>query len=169
MLSSGGCSAAKEAPGCRGRGRTRKHLGVPQPSQRQALARGQGTGSGAPLHLSSDSKAHISLKKWGLGIPEVLIPTSDGRSSGRDNSSCRADFLLHHAWAESTEIGAGKAEVVMEPGHPPQADVLQQQERESSGFPPTSCSYEQDIDFLHLLQAQHTDCEHGLHLEPLVP
>lgn len=114
-------------------------------------------------------KAHISLKKWGLGIPEVLIPTSDGRSSGRDNSSCRADFLLHHVWAESTEIGAGKAEVVMEPGHPPQADVLQQQERESSGFPPTSCSYEQDIDFLHLLQAQHTDCEHGLHLEPLVP
>lgn len=48
------------------------------------------------------------------------------------------------------------------------ASILQQQERESSGFAPTSCSYERDIDFLHL-QAQHRDCEHGLHLEPLVP
>lgn len=119
MLSSGGCRAAKEAPGCRGRGRTRQHLGVPQKSQRQTLVWGQGTGSGAPLHLSSDSKAHISLEKWGLGVPEVLIPASDGRSSGRDNSSCRADFLLHHVWAESPKIGAGKDEMVMMPGCPP--------------------------------------------------
>lgn len=68
-------------------------------------------------------KARISLKKRASGIPEMLIPNPDGRSSSRDNPSRCADFyadvLLHHVWAENTKIGAGKDEAEMEPGHPP--------------------------------------------------